>query len=104
MSSQGMNLVAAQAGGPAKALAPFRAALGAAQSSFADALPATVRKYLTPERLTKITLAAISRSPQLLECTPESILRSVMDAAQLAAISLPPFQKFLLIPRSLSKL
>lgn len=98
MTSQGMNLVAAQAGGPAKALAPFRAALGAAQSSFADALPATVRKYLTPERLTKITLAAISRSPQLLECTPESILRSVMDAAQLGLEPGGPLGQAYLVP------
>jgi len=64
-------------------LAPFRSALAKSQESFRAALPSTVAKYLTPERLTKITLSAISRSPLLLECTPESVLRSVMDAASL---------------------
>jgi len=64
-------------------LAFFRAALAKSQDSFRMALPSTVAKYLTPERLTKITLSAISRSPLLLECTPESVLRSVMDSASL---------------------
>lgn len=61
----------------------FRSALAGQQSAFAAALPATVRKYLTAERITKITLAAVSRSPGLLKCTPTSILRCVMDAATL---------------------
>ena len=61
----------------------FRAALATQQPAFASALPSTVRKYLTAERITKITLLAISRSPSLLKCTPTSILRCVMDAATL---------------------
>lgn len=64
-------------------MAVFRAALASAQKSFEDALPATVGRVLTPERLTKIALAAIGRSEQLLQCTPTSILRAVMDAASL---------------------
>lgn len=64
-------------------LAPIREALAKAQSHFAMALPATVAKYLTPERLTKIALAACSREPKLLQCTPESVLRSVMESASL---------------------
>lgn len=64
-------------------LAPFRDALAKAQGSYAAALPETVKRYLTPERLTKITLSAISRTPLLLQCTPESVLRAVMDAASL---------------------
>lgn len=98
MSGQNMSLVAAQAGGIGKALAPFREALARSQASFAEALPATVRKYLTPERLTKITLAAISRSPQLLECTPESVLRSVMDAAALGLEPGGPLGQAYLVP------
>jgi len=64
-------------------LAPIREALAKAQSHFAMALPSTVAKYLTPERLTKIALAACSRDPKLLACTSESVLRSVMEAASL---------------------
>lgn len=97
-SGQNMSLAAAQAGGIGKALAPFREALARSQASFAEALPATVRKYLTPERLTKITLAAISRSPQLLECTPESVLRSVMDAAALGLEPGGPLGQAYLVP------
>lgn len=67
----------------ADALAPFRAALAKAEAHFKMALPATVQKYLTPDRLSKITLSALSRNPLLLQCTPESVLRSVMDAASL---------------------
>lgn len=64
-------------------LAPFRHAMMSAQKAFEDAIPTTFRKYLTPERLTKITLSAISRNPYLLKCTPTSVLRAVMDSASL---------------------
>lgn len=39
--------------------------------------------FLKPEDLVRFTLLAASRSPKLLECTPESVLRALMDAAQL---------------------
>jgi recombination protein RecT len=64
-------------------LAQIRHKLGAAHAHFEAALPSTVARYLTPERLTKVALSAIGRNERLLECTPESILRSVMDAASL---------------------
>lgn len=64
-------------------LEPFRHALAQAQSHFRDALPSTVARYLTPERITKITLAALSRNRTLMECTPESVLKSVMEAVSL---------------------
>ena len=95
---QEMSLATQQAGGVGKALAPLRQALAAAQASFADALPVTVRRYLTPERLTKITLAAVSRSPLLLECTPESVLRSVMDAASMGLEPGGPLGHAYLVP------
>lgn len=47
------------------------------------ALPAVAKKYLTPERLVKVALVAISRNPTLLACTKESILRAMIDAATL---------------------
>jgi recombination protein RecT len=64
-------------------LAIYRDALTKAQPSFAAAIPETVRKFLTPERVTKIALTAIGKTPKLMECTPHSILRAVMDATAL---------------------
>lgn len=40
-------------------------------------------KFMTPEAMIRLTLVATSRQPKLLECTPESILRCLMDAAVL---------------------
>jgi recombination protein RecT len=42
-----------------------------------------VPRHVTPERLIKLALVAASRTPRLLECTPESIVQGVMSAAQL---------------------
>lgn len=64
-------------------LQPFRDALTRAQTSFQQALPATVAKFLTPERMTKVVLSAIARTPILLQCTPTSILKCVMEASSL---------------------
>jgi recombination protein RecT len=40
-------------------------------------------KHLTPERLIRICLSAASRNPVLLECSHESLLKSIMTAGQL---------------------
>lgn len=64
-------------------LDPFRIALTNAKKHFEQALPTTVAKYLTPDRVAKVTLAAISRTPALLQCTPDSVLRAVMQAVEL---------------------
>jgi recombination protein RecT len=40
-------------------------------------------QFMRPEDLVRFTLLAASRSPKLLECTPESVLRALMDAAEL---------------------
>jgi recombination protein RecT len=53
------------------------------QKFISDALPQTVRKYLTPERMGRVVLAAFSKTPALWSCTPASIVRSVVDAATL---------------------
>lgn len=51
--------------------------------SIVDALPSTMVKYLTPERIIKMTALEVGRSPLLLECTMPSILRAAVDAASL---------------------
>lgn len=48
-----------------------------------QALPATAKKYLTPERVTKVALMAISQNPILLKCDRMSILTSVMTTTSL---------------------
>lgn len=64
---------------PAEQIATVKDLLTRASASFAQVLP----KHLTAERMVKIATAAITRQPLLLECTPQSLLQSVMQAAEL---------------------
>jgi recombination protein RecT len=48
------------------------------KGQFRDLLP----KYLTPEKLFRVAQTAIAKSPQLLDCTPASLVIALMDAAQ----------------------
>lgn len=49
----------------------------------APSLAGVAPKHLTPERLVKIALSAAARTPEILACSPESILRAVMQGAEL---------------------
>lgn len=49
------------------------------KSAIAMALP----KHLTPERMMRLALTCFSTTPKLRECTPQSILSSVVVAAQI---------------------
>jgi len=40
-------------------------------------------KHLTPDRLMRVALTALSKNPKLLECSPTSLLGSVIQSAQL---------------------
>ncbi len=53
--------------------------LGGASGAMAALLP----KHLTPERMIRMALIAVNRQPELLNCTGESILESIMRAAEL---------------------
>lgn len=57
----------------------LRSLFDKARPAIADVLP----RHLTPDRLIRVTLAAVSRTPLLLQCTPQSILQGVMVASQL---------------------
>jgi len=48
-----------------------------------EALPATAKKYMTKERIVKVALMAIRKTPKLLQCNRASILEAVMDMASL---------------------
>lgn len=44
---------------------------------------AALPKHMTPERLARVALTAISSSPRLLECTKESLALALIEAGQL---------------------
>lgn len=60
----------------------------------AKALP----KVLEPERFTRIVLTALSSNPQLQECTQDSFLGAMMQAAQLGLEPNTPLGQAYLIP------
>lgn len=49
----------------------------------APSLAAVAPKHLSADRLVKIALSATSRAPELLACSPASILRAVMQGAEM---------------------
>lgn len=53
------------------------------QQQVALALP----KHMTPERFVRVAITATTRTPKLLTCTPQSVLRCLMD---LSALGLEP--------------
>ena len=64
------------------------------EPQIAKALP----KTLEPERFTRIVLTAISSNPKLQECTPQSFLGAMMQAAQLGLEPNTPLGQAYLIP------
>ena len=55
----------------------------AMREQFARSLPS----HLTPERFARIAITALTRTPKLLDCTPESLMRCLLD---LSAFGLEP--------------
>lgn len=47
------------------------------------AIKSLVPKHITPERLCRIGLNAVSRNPKLMECTPATIVGSIVNCASL---------------------
>lgn len=47
------------------------------------AIQSIVPKHLTPERLIRVGMNAVSRNPRLMECTPESIVGAVVNCGVL---------------------
>ena len=64
------------------------------QGQIAKALPTV----LTPERYTRMVMTALSTNPQLQQCSPESFLGAVMQAAQLGVEPNTPLGQAYLIP------
>lgn len=72
----------------------LRTLLAKTKGRFAQVLP----KHVTVERMTRLVLAAASRTPRLLDCTPESILQSALTAAALGLEPSTPLQLSYLVP------
>lgn len=77
----------------------LKAYIAKMQPEIAKALPSV----MTPERFSRIIFSAISSTPQLAECTPESFLGAMMNAAQLGMEVNTPLGQAYLIPRKNNK-
>lgn len=67
-----------------KALAP-KDQIGAMlmRSLSSPEMRAALPKHVTPERMLRLTMSALSRNPDLLECTPISVVGAVVQASQI---------------------
>lgn len=72
----------------------LKALLVTMESQIAKALPSV----LTPERYTRMVMTALSTNPTLQQCTPQSFLGAVMQAAQLGVEPNTPLGQAYLIP------
>lgn len=61
-------------------------------------IAAVIPKHMNPDRLLKIALVAASRNKRLLECDPQSILRSLITASQLGLEPETPLGSCYLVP------
>ena len=68
--------------------------INAMSGEIAKALP----QVMTPERFTRIALSAVSNTPRLGNCTPQSFLGAMMNAAQLGLEPNTPLGQAYLIP------
>ena len=60
-------------------IVPFHKYFEAKKGYLTDVIP----KHLTPERIVKIAISALMRTPALMACTPQSIWLCVANAATL---------------------
>ena len=68
--------------------------INAMSGEIAKALP----QVMTPERFKRIALSAVSNTPKLGNCTPQSFLGAMMNAAQLGLEPNTPLGQAYLIP------
>ena len=93
MANVKTGIVKTNGNGVAKA-GGLKGLLMSMQGQIAKALPTV----LTPERYTRMVMTALSTNPQLQQCTPESFLGAVMQAAQLGVEPNTPLGQAYLIP------
>jgi recombination protein RecT len=72
--------------GPSRAIVSSKEKQATLKDLFEKAKPsiaAVLPKHVTADRLLKVALSATSRTPELLACTPQSMLLAVMQSAEL---------------------
>lgn len=94
MSNQNAIQRAAATTAPAKGKRSLQDLIKIMQPEIKKALPSV----LTPERFTRMVLSALSTTPQLAACTPQSFLAAMMTAAQLGVEPNTPLGQAYLIP------
>lgn len=52
-------------------------------ASRSEFLRSVLPRHITPERLMKVALLARSRNPLLLQCTPESLVKAILQSAEM---------------------
>lgn len=80
--------------------------MSALKAALEKALPnikSVAARHLTPERLVKVVLGAASRQPLILDCTPVSVVKSVLQAAELGLEPGSSLGEFYLVPFRNSK-
>ena len=91
---KGTEIQKAVAAQPQKKPQTIRDYVSRMEGEIKKALPSV----MTPERFTRITLSALSTTPQLNECTPASFLGAMMTAAQLGLEPNTPLGQAYLLP------
>lgn len=76
------NLIQKQ-GGQMSAAKPEKKTMQAYIKAMEPAIKKALPSVITPERFTRMVLSALSSTPKLAECSPQSFLAAMMTAAQL---------------------
>lgn len=79
---------------PQAKMATLKAALEKSLPNIRD----IAARHLTPERLVKVVLGAASRTPLILDCTPVSVVKAVLQAAELGLEPGSSLGEFWLVP------
>lgn len=79
---------------PADKIKSFQQYFEARKTAIASVIP----KTLTAERVLKIAIAAVARTPKLLECNPQSVYSAVHSAGQLGLEAGSPLGHAYLVP------
>jgi len=54
-----------------------------AGDAFKQQVALALPQHMTPDRFARVALTALTKTPKLLDCTRESLLRCLMDCSQL---------------------
>jgi len=81
-----------------RALTPAQQRTEGIRVAMGHRLPAILPNGMSPERFEAVTIQAIAKNPDLLDCTPSSIVMAVLEAAQLGLEPTGSLSRAWLIP------